>query len=83
MKPALASTLTLTFALSGCSIPTAPQAVSSLDGLFTEPVGRSSANHVVSGKDVSLGIVYSRNTQVNRACLNEQHNVQVRGAAEV
>ena len=71
MKLALASTLTLTCALAGCSIPTAPQAVSAIDGLFTEPVGRSSANRVISGKDVSLGIVYSRNTQVNRAYLQE------------
>lgn len=71
MKLALASTLTLSFALAGCSIPTAPQAVSSLDGLFTEPVGRSSANRVLSGKDVSLGLVYSRNTQVNRAYLQD------------
>lgn len=69
MKLALASTLSLTVLLTGCSVPTAPKAVSSLDGLFTEPVGRSSATRVANGSDVSLGILYSRNTLVNRAYL--------------
>jgi len=71
MKLALVSTLTLTVLLTGCSIPTAPKAVSSLDGIFTEPVGRSSATHVTNGSNVSLGIVYSRNTQTNRAYLQD------------
>lgn len=71
MKFALISTLTMTVLLSGCSIPTAPKAFSSLDGLFTEPVGRSSATQVANGSNVSVGIVYSRNTQTNRAYLQE------------
>ncbi|QAY93222.1 ATPase [Pseudomonas sp. ACM7] len=71
MKLALVSTLTMTILLTGCSIPTAPKAVSSLDGVFTEPVGRSSATHVTNGSNVSLGIVYSRNTQTNRAYLQD------------
>ncbi|MHC8344373.1 ATPase [Pseudomonas sp. RT6P73] len=71
MKLALVSTLTMTVLLTGCSVPTAPKAVSSLDGLFTEPVGRSSATHVPNGSQVSLGIVYSRNTQANRAYLQQ------------
>lgn len=69
MKRALASTLTMTVLLTGCSVPTAPKAVSALDGLFTEPVGRSSATQVPNGRQVSLGVVYSRNTQTNRAYL--------------
>ncbi|MGE8064780.1 ATPase [Pseudomonas sp. NPDC089569] len=71
MKLTLASTLTITLVLTGCSIPTAPSAVSSLDGLFSEPVGRSSATQVPSGSRVSLGVVYSRNTQANRAYLQD------------
>ncbi|KAA0979156.1 ATPase [Pseudomonas sp. ANT_J28] len=71
MKLALVSTLTITVLLTACSIPTAPKAVSSLDGIFTEPVGRSSAMHVTNGSNVSLGIVYSRNTQTNRAYLQD------------
>ena len=71
MKRALASTFAITIALTGCSIPTAPTAVSSLDGIFTQPVGRSSATQVTSGANVSLGIVYSRNTQTNRAYLQD------------
>ncbi|MDI3357355.1 ATPase [Pseudomonas sp. UYIF39] len=71
MKLALVSTLTITVLLTGCSIPTAPKAVSSLDGIFTEPVGRSSATHVTNGSNVSLGVVYSRNTQTNRAYLQD------------
>jgi len=71
MKRALASTFAITIALTGCSIPTAPTAVSSLDGIFTQPVGRSSATQVASGANVSLGIVYSRNTQINRAYLQD------------
>lgn len=71
MKPSLVSTLTIAIVLTGCSIPTAPTAVSSIDGIFTGPVGRSSANHVASGKHVSLGVVYSRNTQINRAYLQD------------
>lgn len=71
MKRALAGPLTITFLIAGCSIPTAPESVSSLDGLFTEPVGRSSATHVASGSNVSLGIIYSRNTQINRAYLQD------------
>jgi hypothetical protein len=73
MKLALVSTLSMTILLTGCSIPTAPKAVSSLDGIFTEPVGRSSATHVTNGSNVSLGIVYSRNTQTNRAYLQDYH----------
>ena len=71
MKRALASTFVITIALTGCSIPTAPTAVSSLDGIFTQPVGRSSATQVASGANVSLGIVYSRNTQTNCAYLQD------------
>jgi hypothetical protein len=71
MKLALVSTLTITAVLTGCSIPTAPTAVSSLDGIFTEPVGRSAATSIPNGRTVSLGIVYSRNTQANRAYLQD------------
>jgi hypothetical protein len=71
MKLALVSTLTMTILLTGCSIPTAPSAVSSLDGIFTEPVGRSSATSIPNGSKVSLGVVYSRNTQVNREYLQD------------
>jgi hypothetical protein len=71
MKLALVSTLTMTVLLVGCSIPTAPSAVSSLDGIFTEPVGRSSATSITNGNNVSLGILYSHNTQANRAYLQD------------
>jgi len=59
-------TLTVAVLLVGCSIPTAPRTAASLDTLFTEPVGRSSAARVSNGSDVSLGIVYSPGTQTNR-----------------
>ncbi|WP_085714903.1 ATPase [Pseudomonas sp. B28(2017)] len=71
MKLALASTLTMAVVLTGCSIPTAPTAVSSLNGIFTEPVGRSGATRITNGSHVSLGIVYSQNTQANRAYLQD------------
>ncbi|MHC8354000.1 ATPase [Pseudomonas sp. LB3P81] len=71
MKLLLVSTFTFAAVLTGCSIPTAPTAVSSLDGLFSEPVGRSSATRVTNGEHVSVGIVYSRNTQTNRAYLQD------------
>ncbi|MVV46955.1 ATPase [Pseudomonas sp. PB120] len=73
MKLALVSTLAITAALAGCSIPTAPTAVSSLDGVFTAPVGRSTATRIPNGSQVSLGIVYSRNTLANRAYLQDYH----------
>ncbi|RON54067.1 ATPase [Pseudomonas frederiksbergensis] len=66
MKLALVSTLTIAALLAGCSVPTAPNAVSSLDTMFTAPVGRSSATSVANGGKVSLGIVYSPSTQANR-----------------
>lgn len=71
MKLALVSTLTITAVLTGCSIPTAPTAVSSLDGIFTEPVGRSNVTSIANAGQASLGIVYSRNTQANRAYLQD------------
>ncbi|VVP68613.1 hypothetical protein PS918_00770 [Pseudomonas fluorescens] len=71
MKLALVSTLTITALLTGCSIPTAPSSVASLDGIFNQSVGRSSATRVPSGANVSLGVVYSRNTQANRAYLQD------------
>lgn len=71
MKLALVSTLAMTAVLTGCSIPTAPSAVSSLDGIFSEPVGRSHATSIPNGSQVSLGVVYSRNTQTNRAYLQD------------
>jgi hypothetical protein len=71
MKLVLASTLTMAVVLTGCSIPTAPTAVSSLNGIFTEPVGHSGATRVTNGSHVSLGIVYSQNTQTNRAYLRD------------
>ncbi|MBZ9783996.1 ATPase [Pseudomonas sp. REP124] len=71
MKLALISTLAITALLTGCSIPTAPSAVSSLDGIFSEPVGRSNATSIPNGSQVSLGVVYSRNTQANRAYLQD------------
>ncbi|RON40828.1 ATPase [Pseudomonas frederiksbergensis] len=66
MKLTLVSTLTIAALLAGCSVPTAPNAVSSLDTMFTAPVGRSSATSVANGGKVSLGIVYSPSTQANR-----------------
>jgi len=76
MKLAFASTLAISvLALSACSVPTAPKAVSSLDTLFTQPVGRSSATQVKSGPGVSLGVIYSPSTQTNRDYLrNYQAN---------
>ena len=71
MKLALVSTLAMTALLTGCSIPTAPSAVSSLDGIFSDPVGRSNATSVPNGSQVSLGVVYSHNTQTNRAYLQD------------
>ena len=71
MKLALVSTLTMTVLIAGCSIPTAPSAVSSLDGMFTQPVGRSNATSIPNAHNVSLGIVYSHNTQANRAYLQD------------
>jgi hypothetical protein len=71
MKLALASTLTMAVVLTGCSVPTAPTAVSSLNGIFNEPVGRSAATRITNGSHVSLGIVYSQNTQTNRAYLQD------------
>jgi hypothetical protein len=72
MKLAFASTLAISvLALSACSVPTAPTAVSSLNTLFTQPVGRSSAAQVKSGPGVSLGVVYSPSTQTNREYLRD------------
>jgi hypothetical protein len=71
MKLALASTLTMAVVLTGCSIPTAPTGGPSLNGIFTEPVGRSASTLITNGSDVSLGIVYSQNTQDNRAYLRD------------
>ena len=71
MKLAFVSSLTMTVLITGCSVPTAPSAVTPLDGIFTHPVGRSSATGIPSGNNVSLGIVYSQNTQTNRAYLQD------------
>lgn len=71
MKLALVSSLTMTILITGCSIPTAPTSVASLNELFTQPVGRSSATNVPNGSHVSLGVVYSRNTQANRDYLQD------------
>lgn len=71
MKLALVSSLTMTILITGCSIPTAPTSVSSLNELFTQPVGRSSAASVPNGGHVSLGVIYSQNTQTNRTYLQD------------
>jgi hypothetical protein len=71
MKLAFVSSLTMTVLITGCSIPTAPSGVTPLDGIFTHPVGRSSATSIPNGHNVSLGIVYSHNTQANRAYLRD------------
>jgi hypothetical protein len=71
MKLAFVSTLTLAALLAGCSVPTAPSAVSSLDGVFTQPVGRSNATRIPNGSNIALGVVYSHNTQANRAYLQD------------
>jgi hypothetical protein len=71
MKLVLVSTLTVAALLTGCTIPTAPVAGPSLEGIFTEPVGRSGATRIPNGSQVSLGVVYSRNTQANRAYLQD------------
>ncbi|MGF6110630.1 ATPase [Pseudomonas frederiksbergensis] len=66
MKLTLIGSLTIAALLTGCSVPTAPKAVSSLDTLLNAPVGRSSATRVANGGNVTLGIVYSPSTQANR-----------------
>jgi hypothetical protein len=69
MKLILATGVTLTALLTGCSVPTAPQEQAALGSYFTEPVMRSSTALVPNGPKVSLGIVYSQNTQNSRAYL--------------
>ncbi|MFJ5282426.1 ATPase [Pseudomonas sp. NPDC088429] len=72
MKLAFTSMLAISvLALSACSVPTAPKAVSSLDTLLPRPTGRSSATQVKSGPGVSLGVVYSPSTQSNREYLRD------------
>lgn len=72
MKLALASTLVISLlALSACSVPTAPRAVSSLDTLLPHPTGRSNATQVKSGPGVALGVIYSPSTQTNREYLRD------------
>lgn len=72
MKPALPALLAISvLLLSACSVPTAPQAVSSLDTLLPHPTGRSAATLVKSGPGVSLGAIYSPGTQANRQYLRE------------
>jgi len=72
MKLAFTSVLAISvLTLSACSVPTAPQAVSSLDTLLPHPTGRSSATQVKSGPGVSLGVVYSPSTQTNREYLRD------------
>ena len=72
MKLALTSVLAISvLALSACSVPTAPQAVSSLDTMLPHPTVRSSATQVKSGPGVSLGVVYSPSTQTNREYLRD------------
>lgn len=72
MNRALVSALVLSLlAVSACSVPTAPQAVSSLDTLLPHPTGRSSATWVKSGPGVSLGVIYSPSTQTNRQYLRD------------
>ncbi|RON66188.1 ATPase [Pseudomonas fluorescens] len=72
MKLALASTLVISvLALSACSVPTAPKAVSSLDTLLPHPTGRSHATQVKSGPGVALGVIYSPSTQTNREYLRD------------
>lgn len=72
MKLAFTGVLAISvLALSACSVPTAPKAVSSLDTLLPHPTGRSSATQVKSGPGVSLGVVYSPSTQTNREYLRD------------
>lgn len=72
MKLAFTSMLAISvLALSACSVPTAPKAVSSLDTLLPHPTGRSNATQVKSGPGVSLGVVYSPSTQSNREYLRD------------
>ena len=71
MKLAFVSSLTMTVLITGCSVPTAPSAVTPLDGIFTHPVGRSGATSIPNGNNVSLGIVYNHNTQTNRTYLQD------------
>lgn len=72
MNRALVSALVLSLlTVSACSVPTAPQAVSSLDTLLPHPTGRSSATWVKSGPGVSLGVIYSPSTQTNRQYLRD------------
>lgn len=71
MKLILVISLSLTALLTGCSVPTAPEEQAALSNDFTAPVMHSSATHVTSGPNVSLGIVYSQNTQNSRAYLKD------------
>ncbi|WP_434707413.1 ATPase [Pseudomonas sp. R1-1] len=72
MNRALVSAFALSLlTLSACSVPTAPQAVSSLDTLLPHPTGRSSSTQVKSGPGVSLGVIYSPSTQTNRQYLRD------------
>ena len=69
MKLGFVMTLTAVALLSGCSIPAAPSAVSSLSGLYGPPESANTGATVEIGQQLTLGILYSQNTQINRAYL--------------
>ncbi|MBU6957912.1 ATPase [Pseudomonas sp. CVAP len=71
MNIVLVTSISLTALLTGCSVPTAPEEQAALSNYFTAPLVRSSATHVTNGPNVSLGIVYSQNTQNSRAYLKD------------
>jgi len=71
MNIVLVTSISLTALLTGCSVPTAPEEQAALSNYFTAPLVHSSATHVTNGPNVSLGIVYSQNTQNSRAYLKD------------
>ncbi|POA27897.1 MULTISPECIES: ATPase [unclassified Pseudomonas] len=71
MNIVLVTSISLTALLTGCSVPTAPEEQAALSNYFAAPLVHSSATHVTNGPNVSLGIVYSQNTQNSRAYLKD------------
>lgn len=71
MNIVLVTSISLTALLTGCSVPTAPEEQAALSNYFTAPLVHSSATHVTNGPNVSLGIVYSQNTQNSRTYLKD------------
>lgn len=74
MKLGTFCTLAIICVLTGCSTPVAPPAIVLPDNVLGISMNRTKEDFIPTGDQISIGVIFSENTQTNLTYLRQYHN---------